>query len=92
MKAFNDSLNTAVFTTKFVFRVGEPIQNVFHHEDDGAWEFTGATQAVEDKDYLIVSLEEMMNLDPSILELADLPLGEAAYRSSANAPWERYVI
>lgn len=92
MNAFNDSLDTAVFTTKFVFRAGEPIRNVFHHEDDGAWEFTGSTQAVEDRDYLIVSLEEIINLDSSILELADLPLGEAAYRTAPDAPWERYVI
>ena len=92
MKTFNEELNVAVFTTKFVIRNGEPILNVYHHEDDGAWEFTGATQAIEDKDYLVVSLERVINFDSSVLELADLSLGEAAYRSSVDAPWKRYVI
>jgi len=89
MKAFNESLNTAVFTTRFVFKEGEPIQNVFHHDEDGAWEFTGATQAVEDKDYLVVSLQEIIDFDPSVLELADLALGESAYRPAIDKPWER---
>jgi len=36
MKAFKEGLNTAVFSTKFVLRGGEPIQNVFHHDEDGS--------------------------------------------------------
>lgn len=90
MKAFNESLNTAVFTTRFVFREREPIQNIFHHNEDGAWEFTGVTQAVEDGDYLVVSLQEIMDFDPSVLELADLALGESAYRPAIDMPWERF--
>lgn len=37
--------------TRFVTNKGKPILNVFHHEEDGAWEFTGGTQAVEDADW-----------------------------------------
>jgi len=92
MNVFKEELNVAVFTTQFVIRNGEPILNVFHHKDDGAWEFTGATQAVEDKDYLVISLQKIINLDPSVLELADLQLGEAAYRASQDATWEKYVL
>jgi len=90
MKAFKEALNTAVFSTKFVLRGGEPIQNVFHHDEDGSWEFTGVTQSTDDKDYLIVSLQEIIDFDPSVLELADLALGESAYRSAVDMPWERY--
>lgn len=50
MKTFNVDLNVTVFTTKYVFREGEPILNVFHHED-GAWEFTGDTECEDDKEY-----------------------------------------
>jgi hypothetical protein len=89
MKVFNEELNVAVFTTRFVLREGECIQNVFHHNDDGAWEFTGETQASDDKDYLIVSLQEIIDLDQTILELADLPLGGSAYRSSIDKSWTR---
>lgn len=89
-KAFNEGLNTAVFSTRFVLRRGEAIQNVFHHEEDGSWEFIGATQATNEKDYLVVSLQEIIDFDPSVLELADLALGKSAYRSAINMPWERY--
>lgn len=89
MKSFNEDLNVAVFTTRYVLREGESILNVFHHED-GAWEFTCGTECEDDKDYLIVSLEEIINIDPSVLQVADLPLGESAYRSSREMPWQRH--
>ncbi|CAH8713641.1 hypothetical protein M5W83_16390 [Paenibacillus thiaminolyticus] len=37
----------------------------------------------------IISLQEMMQLDSSIAELADLPLGWAAWRNSAADEWHR---
>ena len=92
MKTFNEDLNVAVFTTRFVIRGGEPIRNVFHHEDDGAWEFTGGTRAEADSDYLIVALAEIIKRDTTVLELADLSPGEAAYRAHVNAVWERRKI
>jgi len=67
MNVFNEELSVAVFTTKFVVRNGEPILNVLHHKDDGAWEFTGATQAVQINDYLVISVEKIINHDPSVL-------------------------
>ncbi len=53
---------------------------------------TGATQAVEDSHYLVVSLQKIIDFDPSFLELADRPLGKAAYRPSQDAAWERFVL
>ena len=76
MKSFKEDLNVAVFTTRFVIREGEPILYVFHHEEDGAWEFISATQAVCDSDYLIVALAQIIDRDAAILELADLQQGE----------------
>lgn len=90
MKTFSEDMNVAVFTTRFVLKDREPIQNVFHHEEDGAWEFTSATQAIEDKDYMVVALQEIIDYDPSILELADLELGKSAYRPALDKPWEIY--
>ncbi|NSL85808.1 hypothetical protein ECE50_030800 [Chitinophaga sp. Mgbs1] len=92
MNSFNDPLNTAVFTTRFVIKDGELIHHVFHHEDDGAWEFTGATQAQDDKDYMVVALEEIIMRDATVMELSDLPLGEGAYRPSKDAPWQRFEL
>ena len=72
-KNFTESLNTAVFTTKYVLEKNSLILYVYHYEEDGAWQFSGKEEC-NDSDYRIISLEEMINIDKSILELAVLPL------------------
>ncbi len=59
---------------------------MFHHEEDGAWEFIGVS-SYEEQDYIVVSLEEIIMLDNTVLEIADLPLGHEAYREKRNRPW-----
>lgn len=86
-KRFEDDLSTAVITTRFVFKDNKPITSVFHHEVDGMWEFIGDDKCADDRDYLIVSLEEMIKIDQSILKISDLPLGMSANRENADAPW-----
>ena len=67
---------------------GSPILRVTHDAEDGAWQFLdGGT--VSEENASIVSLEEITRIDPSIMELADLPLGWYAYRLTANEPWRR---
>jgi hypothetical protein len=86
---FADPKNVAVFTTTHVLRRGQPILYVSHDEEDGAWQFhTGAEQLSAD-DAMIVSLEEMVEHDPTILELADLPCGWYAERDSVGSSWRR---
>lgn len=86
MKPFQESLNTAVITTKWVLD-GEPILNVYHHEDDGMWEFTGSTQGHEDSDYKVISLEEVIQRDPTIQHVSELPLGYCANRTAVDILW-----
>ena len=40
------------------------------------------------EDAMVVSLENMTRIDPSILELSELPLGWRAIRRSPDEPWE----
>lgn len=87
MKKFNENLNTAVITTKYILEDDRPILYVFHYEEDGAWQFSGDEQDIKDADYRITSLQEMINIDISISEIADLPLGKMAYRRSSKDSW-----
>jgi hypothetical protein len=83
----DDRLNVAVLTTNSVL-AGRPILHVSHDEEDGAWQFhTGETISVEDA--RIVSLKRIIDLDPSVLSLADLPLGWVATRSEIDTAWQR---
>jgi isopentenyl-diphosphate Delta-isomerase len=85
---FADPRNVAVFTSKQIVRERQPILRVTHDEDDGAWQFhSGAL--VDEKDAMILALSEVCEIDPTIANLADLPLGWRATRISASSPWVR---
>jgi hypothetical protein len=81
------NLNTAVFTTRFVLENNSPILFVYHHVEDGAWEFLGGEEINSDNDYRVVSMEEIINLDKSLIELLSLRQGSEAFRSDMESPW-----
>lgn len=83
---FSDNLNTAVFTSKYVLGNNSPILYIYHYEDDGAWAFLGI-ETLNEEDYRIISLDEAINIDPSILEIASMPLGYYAKRESRAGKW-----
>jgi len=87
-KKFSDDLKTVVFTTKYVVDEKKEITYVSHDADDGAWEFL-SNEII--KDYMLVakviSLAEVIKMDPTVLELADMPLGYFAERKSKKDKW-----
>jgi hypothetical protein len=85
---FDDPKNVAVFTVRQIARDGNPILRVTHDSEDGAWQFL-EWGTPREEDAMIVGLEEMARIDPSILELADLPIGWRAIRPSPTEPWQR---
>ncbi|MCO5242022.1 MAG: hypothetical protein M9904_18435 [Chitinophagaceae bacterium] len=86
MKRFKDDLNTAVITTRFVLEEQSPILFVFHFED-GFWQFSGCEKELSDEDYKLVSLDEIIKLDPTILEVSDIPYNKEAYRNNISSDW-----
>jgi hypothetical protein len=82
---FQDPPNVAVFTTTFIVCDGRPILHVSHDADDGAWQFHhGGTYEL--KDARVVGLGEIVKRDPTVRELADLPLGWSAERVTNRQP------
>jgi hypothetical protein len=86
---FQDPKNVAVFTTKQVVKDRKPILFVTHDTDDGAWQFHSGDVA-RSEDIMILALSEIVEIDPSITELADLPLGYKASRNSPSDSWRRH--
>jgi hypothetical protein len=66
----------------------EPILYISHDLEDHGWQFTGATPA-NMKDAMLVCLSEVVALDSSTLEVADLPPGWHAARESPQHAWIR---
>ncbi len=87
-KKFTDDPKTAVFTTKFVVDQKKVITYVSHDAEDGAWQFL-SDEVIEDyvKVARVISLEQVIKLDPTVLELADLPLGYFAERKTKKDKW-----
>jgi hypothetical protein len=84
---FDEAKNLGVFTTKQVIEEGYPILLVTH-DDEGDWQFLcGTTNDTEDA--RLVCLKEIVENHPSVVELADLPMGWQAQRDAADQPWER---
>jgi hypothetical protein len=87
---FDQPRDCAVFTTRQVLESEEPILHVTHDSDDHGWQFLGSEARPEDAK--IILLEEAVELDPSVLQLADLPVGWHAWRASVEEPWIREII
>jgi hypothetical protein len=85
---FKDPENVAVFTVRQIVRDGFPVLRVAHNSDDGAWQFL-QWETPREEDAMILCLREIVDLDPTIRDLADLPLGWRAIRPSADSPWQR---
>jgi hypothetical protein len=87
-KKFKEPDNTAVFTTKFVAVDKKDITVVYHEIDDGAWQFFSDDHFDDfEQVAMIVGLGELIKMDKSLLELANMPRGYYAHRGGRNTPW-----
>ena len=90
--AFESPGDPLVFSSQKVMFEGWPVLLV-SHEEDGAWQFVngwGDTEGVEE--VARVHVEHVLERDPSIAPLADLPLGWRAWRIAPDAEWQRERI
>jgi len=90
---FTDPPDTAVLADRRIIQEGDWIAHVFHDESDGGWQFHNdqAASLTED-DAMIVSLRNIVEHDPSVSELADLPIGYRAWRHAKDTAWQRAEI
>ena len=87
---FDQEPRVAALTTRQVLEEGFPILQVVHYSDDEDWAFTcGTSNANEDA--RLIAMEEAMKIDPTIAEVADLPLGWCASRTHIGGPWSKYA-
>jgi NifB/MoaA-like Fe-S oxidoreductase len=85
---FSDMPSLAVITVKSVLSRQCWIATVSHDADDGGWQFLSGEQLSLD-DAAVVSLQQIVEMDRSVEELADLPEGWRAWRVSPTVPWRR---
>jgi hypothetical protein len=81
-----ENTNVYVFTTQFVLKNNSPIVTVYL-DDDGDWQFLGKESNLKEEDAMVVSLQEIINFDPSIQQVLSLPIGSKAYRLDKDSAW-----
>jgi hypothetical protein len=69
---------------------GDPVLIVTHYDDDHSWGFVDG-RAFNPEKALLVAMSEVLELHPELMEVADLPPGWTASRSSIGAAWERQM-
>jgi len=80
--------DTSVFTLRQILDEGAPVLHVSHNSQDGAWQFLGwETPSLSDG--VVACIEHLIDLDPSLDPLHDLPRGWHAWRPTREAPWTR---
>ncbi len=86
---FHEPLNTAVITNKNIINHSGWIGHVSHDKKDGGWQFLELKNKQSPEDAAVISLEQIIQIDPSVTELVDLPLGWHAWRETKDSPWKR---
>lgn len=84
---FDEDPRLGVLTTAAVL-AGAPVLMVSHDADDGGWQFLCGTTN-DPADGRIVHLEEIVAMDPTVTEVADMPPGWVAFRSITGGEWTR---
>jgi hypothetical protein len=87
---FDQPRNCVVFTLRSIVFDGEPVLYVCHDADDHGWQFLDGLP-IEMANAALVALGEIVTLDPTVLELADMPPGWSATRASGSSPWQRHA-
>ena len=70
MKIIEENKNKSAITTKYVVNNNSIIVSVFYDED-GDWQFLGEEE-VSEEDAIVVSIQEMIDIDKSLVNLPDL--------------------
>jgi hypothetical protein len=86
--AFPDPPHTGAYLSRAVQQGAEPVTYVSHDADDGAWQFLG--DSMSESGGVLSCMHHPVDDDPSLKDLADLPLGWCAERDAAGKPWRRY--
>lgn len=84
--SFEEPPDCAVITLVSIVRQGKPV--LYARNDADGWQFLDG-EDVRIEDAMVIGLGEMIQLDRSLLALADLPTDWCAWRDTPEEPWHR---
>ncbi|WP_053978593.1 immunity protein Imm33 domain-containing protein [Mangrovimonas xylaniphaga] len=87
---FNESENVACIVCDHVLNRTRDILFVTHDLDDGQWSFLCGGEDHEMRNYKLISLKQVIEIDESVNDLYEMPLGFGADRKKIGAKWEPF--
>jgi hypothetical protein len=85
---FDQPPNCAVISLRSIMQGSDAVLHVSHDADDHGWQFLSGGP-VEMANAVLVTLSSIVERDPSLYEVADLPPGWHAWRKAVGASWSR---
>jgi len=85
---FDQAPDVAAITTRQVLEENLPILQVTHYDDDHSWAFVCGTTDDTD-DGRVIRMIEALEIDFTLLSIADLPPGWHAWRAVVGSEWTR---
>jgi hypothetical protein len=86
---FADPPNVATISLRDIMERRRPVLYVSHDAGNGWWQFTDGRDNPNPADGVVLGLACVLDIDPSVAEVADLPLGWRAWREDVGQPWQR---
>src|SRR5260370_27394543 len=84
---FPDPPGTTALTLRAIL-AGQPVLFV-EHDEGGGWRFFDDQPLYNRSELVLTPLQQLVDVDPSLDETADLPAGWRASRLSKDAPWQK---
>jgi hypothetical protein len=89
---FNESENTPCFVCDHVLDKLRPILYASHDKEDGSWQFLCGLDDHAASNAKMVSLKNATDIDPTINDLFEMPLGVGAVRETVASEWKPFRI
>lgn len=86
MKLKEEFKNKPVLTTSYVICNDSPITFVLYDED-GEWQLFGDEEVADEEDAYVVSVEEILEMEPALRKLPDMQPGQAVVRKKDSMRW-----
>lgn len=89
---FKDDENTFCFVCDHVLSKQRPILYVAHDKEDGSWQFLCGQDDHTEVNAKIISLKQAAEIDTTINDLYEMPLGVGAERKSTKDKWVPFQL